>query len=147
MQHNGKVLSEFEPPETLYVKYVGSVDGATIRAARAEAKTLLMRPPYHFIIFDVGELSSVSADARLAIVEPAAPGTSPLRGIAVIGATFHWRTIGMLMMRAAELLRTMADCPLRFFDTATQARDWLAIRRQQLIRQTKTPPEDDSHGE
>ncbi len=129
------------------MKYVGALDGTTIRAARAAAKTLLMRLPYHFIIFDVGELSSVSADGRLAIVERPAPGTSPLRGVAVIGATFHWRTIGTLMMRAGELLQTMTDSPLRFFDTATQARDWLALRREQLIRPTKTPIEDDFHGE
>ncbi|HRI63011.1 MAG TPA: STAS/SEC14 domain-containing protein [Polyangium sp.] len=132
MRRPGRVLFQFEPPETLYVTYLGTVDGQTVRASRLDAQPLLRQLRRHFLIFDVRQLQSITADGRLATVERPPEGTSPLRGVAVVGATFHFRTIGTMMARAAEVLYGHVNNPIRFFDTEEEARGWLDERRQSV---------------
>lgn len=129
-ERGGGATVHFEPPDTALVAYSGVVDGACVRASREKGGTLVKGLEYYFLIFDVTAMVGMTPDGRSAIVAPAAPGVPPVRAIAVIGTNFHIRSIMSMVVRARYLLVGRPEKNTGFFDTAAEARAWLAEQRR-----------------
>lgn len=128
----GEIRQRWEPPDTIHVRYIGHLDGPHMREAAREVTPWLENQTYFFVLIDVSEMLSLSADARRATSE--SDSGVKLRGIAIVGASFHYRALGTLIARGVALLQRHVDNPLRFFSTEEEARAWLAVRRQEMTR-------------
>lgn len=129
---NGSLTVEFAPPDTLEVVYAGVVDGPCVLASRDASLPLVSGLPYYLLIFDVRQLESVTHSGRRAIVARPPGNTPPIRAIAVIGASFHTRALMSMLARAWHLLHGVDERPVRFFDSAEEARTWFVERRKDL---------------
>lgn len=70
----------------------------------------------------------------------------PVIGIALFNANVIARTLFMLLIKAANVIRQQ-PVPFAFFKTEQEARSWLALLREQhlaKIRRGPTPPVQDS---
>jgi hypothetical protein len=123
-----------EPPDVLFVAYVGDLDGPDILASEPEGVRLSEKLPYHLLLIDVSQLKSFSADARRVAAHSGGKTKSVLRGMAIFGASFHYRAIGTLIAKAAAILYRHENNPLRFFNTEAEARVWIAERQQVLTK-------------
>lgn len=125
------IFQRWEPPDTMFARYVGDLHADDVRAGQAEVKARQQGLPYFLILIDVSLLNSVSTEARRAMAENGETAKS-LRATAIVGASFHFRAIGTMVARAVALLNRHNDNPIRFFSTEADARTWLAERRRML---------------
>jgi hypothetical protein len=56
-----------------------------------------------------------------------------VRGLAVVGASFPIRAILSLVVKAIHILHKVAHNEVRFFETESEARAWLAERRAVVL--------------
>jgi hypothetical protein len=56
----------------------------------------------------------------------------PVRGSAVIGASFHIQVLGLLVAKAAKLIHRQDEIEPYFCDTEAQARSWVEKRRREI---------------
>ena len=126
----GEIFIRFEPPDLLIATYVGDIDAPHIRASEVESLPYIDEVPYHLLIIDVARLRSFSPEARRIASHSGGKIKSQIRGVAIVGASFHYRVIGMLVGNAANLLYRRLDNPLAFFRNETEAREWINMRRR-----------------
>lgn len=134
---NGAIEISFEPPDLLLVAYVGDIQGHHILDSEPRGLQLTEALPYHFMLIDVSRLASFSPDARQRSAHSGAKNKSPIRGVAILGASFHYRAIGTLIVKAKALIYREDPVPLRFFDNDAQARAWIAERRNAIETATQ----------
>lgn len=134
------IISTFEPPDLVIARYVGRVDGPHVRAAVKETRPFIAQCSYFFVLFDITRLESATADARRASAENE-QGVK-LRGMAIVGASFHFRVLGALVARAVGIVQRHFDNPLRFFDTEEEARAWFDERRREIQAKATEPGQD-----
>ena len=123
-----EVKQRWEAPDVIHAQYIGDLHAEHMRAAQEEAAVWLKGAPYFFTLIDVSQLGSVSADARRAMATNGEAAKTS-RGIAIVGASFHFRALGTMVARAIAILHSHVDNPIRFFSTEDEARVWLAERR------------------
>lgn len=129
---NGEVILRFEPPDLILATYIGDIDGPHILASEIESVPYLESAPLHFLLLDVSRLTSFSPEARRLAGHSGGKTKSQLRGIAIVGASFHYRVMGTLVSKAANLLYHRQDNPVSFFTNETEARDWIMKRRREV---------------
>lgn len=128
LDKNG-VLQHWEAPDIVNVRYVGALRPEHLNAARDEAASWIRGVPYFFTLLDVTKLGAVSTEARRAMAQNG-ENAKHMRGIAIVGASFHFRALGNMVAKAIAILHRHADNPVRFFETEEEARAWLEERRQ-----------------
>jgi len=132
------VMVRFELPDLLHVTYIGHLDGPQILAAAQEARELIADRSSILMLINVAQVSSFSAAARRAAADT--KEGERVRGLAIVGASFHQKVIGSLVVRAAQLIRRNVEYPVRFCETENEARVWFDARR----RECATPREKSS---
>jgi hypothetical protein len=143
----GEIIYRWEPPDTSFITYIGHITGDHMRKLVEVSSPFSAGKKYILLLVDLSRLDHVSREAReiskaQSRKGPAAQGgPTPLRGIATFGASFHFRAIANIGMRAYNLLTGQTDNPTRFFDTEAAARAWLAERRNELKAQGLVPGE------
>jgi len=132
-QSNGKHFGRFEPPDIYHSRVHGDVDAPEliktherlIRFTREVGRPL-------FWMVDVSEIGRVLPAANR-VDSPALE----LRGLLIVGASFHQRVLVTLGVTAHRLLfRRLLSLPIEFFPNETAARAWIECERTKSI-----PPE------
>lgn len=131
------IFQRWEPPDTVCVDYVGVLNPAHVHAAQVEAAPWTSSVPYFFVLINVAKLGPVSKEVRKAFAENG-ESAKQLRGIAIVGASFHLRAVGNMITKAAAILHRHVDNPLRFFETEEEARAWLVERRREVRRRLES---------
>lgn len=129
----GEIVVEWERPDLLLMQYKGHLTAAHIERAIAESKRHIGEQPYHIALLDVSTLQGLTPEARKIAV--ASSDDVNIRGVAVIGASFHIKVLGRLLARAAQLVYRAKDNPLEFFDSEAEARVWLKERSRLLEKE------------
>lgn len=132
-QTGGDIVVRWEPPDLLFLIYSGHLTAPHIEGAVATSKRLIAAQPYHMAMLDVSKLRGMTLGARKAAV--ASSDTMNVRGVAVIGASFHLKVLGNLLGRAAQLVYPAKDNPLEFFSSEAEARAWIHGRRGRLEKE------------
>jgi hypothetical protein len=130
-----------EEPDVAYWCLAGDVTTDDIQAIYEVQTKFCEGKPYIFVLVDVSEIRSISADARRAAAEGPKIGNStlPVRANAVVGASFHFRIVGTLIAKAAKLIHRSRENPTRFFETEAEARAWLVERRLEIAASSLHP--------
>jgi hypothetical protein len=123
-----------EEPDVAHWRLVGDVTPDDIRGIYEVQTKFCEGKPYIFVLVDVSEIRSISADARRIAAEGPKIGNLvlPVRANAVVGASFHFRIVGTLIAKAAKLIHRSRENPTRFFENAAEARAWFAERRLEI---------------
>lgn len=124
----------FELPDLAYWHLIGRVEESDIIRIYEQQLEFSKDKPYILLVIDVSRFESISAAARRAAATGPNPGQEamPVRGSAIIGASFHVRVLGILISKAAFAINRSKDNDLHFCETAAQARDWVEKRRREL---------------
>jgi hypothetical protein len=132
----GEVLYRWEPPDTSFITYIGYITADHMHRLIEVSTPFSAGKKYTLLLVDLSRLTFVTREARAisgSMPRKGAAGKgTPHRGIAIFGASFHFRAIANIGIRALNLLTGQTDNPTRFFDTEAAARAWLAERREQL---------------
>lgn len=128
-----EIIVAWEPPDLLLMQYRGHLTAAHIERAVAESKRCIGEQPYHIALLDISKLQGMTPEARKIAV--ASSDAVNIRGVAVIGASFHFKVLGRLLGRAAQLVYRAKDNPLEFFDSEAEARVWLKERTRLLEKE------------
>jgi hypothetical protein len=131
-QRIGKHRFVFEPPDTCFVTYVGDVSADDCHGFKEVCWNCAAGRRYLLLLLDQRRLGTISPEVRKVTME--AMKGLPVRGTAVMGASFEKRVINGFVNKGLNLVLRL-DNPLRFFDTEERARDWLRERRLVLSAQ------------
>jgi hypothetical protein len=131
----GSTYISFLPPDIAYWHLIGRVEASDIKHIYAEQLKFTEGKSYILLLIDVSRLVHITPEARRVASEGPVAGAQamPVRGNAVIGASFHFRVLGTLMHRAARVLTRSRDNPLHFVDTEAEGCAWLEQRRRELL--------------
>lgn len=99
-QPDGQIVHRWEPPDFLRSAFSGHIDGLTMPDAAIRSQGYTASVPYCLALRDVSRMLSLSAAARRA---SAHNGAKNLRGVAVVGTSFHF---GVRIRFASSLRRT-----------------------------------------
>ncbi|NUQ75608.1 MAG: STAS/SEC14 domain-containing protein [Polyangiaceae bacterium] len=121
----------FEPPDLCVAVFIGDIDAPLMRRMNDQLRRAAEGRDYIFMLIDQTRAGSISAEARKLGVE----GVKGIhvRDSAVIGASFHVRTIMTLVTRVIRLVRGEKGELIQFFATEAEARAYLAERRLTLF--------------
>lgn len=122
----------FEPPDLVFWHLIGRVDASDIRRIYAEQVEFAADKPYILVIADVTQLEHITAEGRRAAAEGPNRKSMPVRGSVMVGASFHFRVLSLLVSKAAQFIHRREDNPLHFVDTVPEARAWIEERRRIL---------------
>jgi len=124
-----------EEPDVAYWHLVGDVTVDDIREIYDLQMKFCKDKPYIFVMANVSEIRSISADARKLAAQGPTPGKTVMviRANAVVGASFHFRVVGTLVAKAAQFIHRGIDNPTRFFENEADARAWFAERRLEIV--------------
>ena len=120
-----------EEPDLVIGHYVGSVDVGDIRRVADVQRTFCKGKPHVFLMADLHRMDRITPEARRVAVEPV--DSTPILAMALVGASFHIRVIGTMLIRGAQILRPESAFPTRFFESQAEARVWLDELRRQLL--------------
>lgn len=117
----------FEPPDLVILSIVGVLDEAEATALTRELSRHVRHLPRYFARADFSRSESITAEGRRA----AAKEVQGLRlqAGAIIGASFHFRALTMLVVTASRVLSRRPLPTIRFFDTEDEADRWLLEQR------------------
>jgi hypothetical protein len=127
----------FEPPDLVVGVYAGVVSVTDQREMFEHLRRFSEGKKFVLTMIDLGRAQPFSAETRK---ETAEVGKNlPVRGTAVIGASFQMRALASLMTKVINLFSSRADrdSPMAFFATEAQARAWLSERRAVLQREAR----------
>jgi hypothetical protein len=127
-----------EPPDICFWRCVGRVSANDFREMFAVQKRFAEGKRYILVLVDLSQLDSVSAEGRKAAALEG-KHEMPIRGMAVFGASFHFRVLAQAVSTAGRLLHRDVDNPAYFCRTEAQARTWLAQRRAILLKEFPEP--------
>lgn len=120
-----------EEPDILIGHYVGLVDVDDVRRLVDFQRAFCKDKANIFLIADLHRMKEITPAARRVSAEPV-DDTTRVQGIAVVGANFHFRVIGTMVFRAAQLLNRTNRFPVRFFESYAPARVWFDELRRSL---------------
>jgi hypothetical protein len=123
-----------EEPDVLIGHYVGHVTGEDVRRLTAHRRLHTEGRPYVFLMIDVHRMVHFTPEARRVASETSGTPDDnvPIHGIAIVGASFHFRVLGNMLFRGIQLLRRRDAFTLRFLNTQDEARAWFEERRREL---------------
>lgn len=131
---SGGTFFRWEPPDTFFLVLVGDVPGEEMRRTIAKAMEHTAGRTYALGLIDMSRVGTISPEARMIARNEAR--AIPMRGTAIISASFHHRVIALLINKAVALVRKDYQ-PVAFFATETEARAWLAERREALLEKER----------
>lgn len=126
----GRSSVHMEPPDIFVWTLFGDVDVDQMREL-ADLQERLSKGMPIFVLLDVTNLASVSADARK---EGVRKRDVNVLGTAYVGASVHIRVIATLVDKAASVLYRKKVAPARFFSSKAEALAWFAERRGELSK-------------
>lgn len=132
-KHEGHILIRTEPPDAYFVAFVGDISEDVLLSKMRELRVYTEGKPYVLAINDLTKMRSITAAARNLAVEEGKH--LPLRGTAIVGASFQLRVLATLANKALSLLSKKGDYETRFFDTEAEARAWINERRRALSKE------------
>jgi SpoIIAA-like len=123
-----------EEPDIVLWYLIGHVEEADIKR-NYDAQMDFFRGKSHILLLiDVSELKSMTLAARRAAAAGPIPGKKvlPVRGCAVVGASFHIKVVSLLVAKASRVFNPQEDNAIHFCDTEPEARQWIDKRRQDI---------------
>lgn len=128
--HSGGTFFRWEPPDICVLTLIGDVTGEDMRQMVAAAVAQTAGRAYALGLIDMSRMGTISPEARLIAKNEAR--AIPMRGTAIIGASFHHRVMALLISKAVALVKKDSQ-PVAFLTTLGEARAWLAERREALL--------------
>jgi SpoIIAA-like len=129
----GEIHVKWEPPDLLVLVYKGDIWPDEMTRAIEKSHYFIRAQPYHLALLDVTHFLSMKPEARKLAV--ASSEKENIRGAAVVGASFHVRALGSMLIRAAQIFYKGKDNPTEFFNNEKDARAWLEQRRRILANE------------
>jgi hypothetical protein len=124
----GAHSARFEPPDLIFVTYVGDVNESDVHALNAISNRIGIGKRWLVSIVDMSRVGSVSAKARRAWMH-----SSPLMRGAVFLGVGRKLQIGLsVLVMAFNLLNRHDGVQIAFVDTEEKARAWILERRKVL---------------
>lgn len=99
-----------------------------MRRIMQESIRVIKDRPDVFGMLNVSRIGEVTPEAR--IVARKLASQVILRASMVIGASFQYRVLALLINKATALLSHTKSRPLHFFDSEAEARAWVAEARK-----------------
>jgi hypothetical protein len=125
----GKHVTALEEPDVIFMRLQGPVsaeEGSEINRLHREFGDT---HDHVFFLIDLKDLESIHPDTRKEAGEVLKD--LPLRGAAVYQAGFKARVLAKLIFTAMNLFRN-EKAPIEFFETASEAREWIEGLRRDL---------------
>lgn len=124
----------FEPPDVAFWHLIGRVEESDILRIYEAQFDFAKDKPYILLLIDVTRFDTITAAGRRVAATGLDGGKKamPVRGSAVIGASFHVQVLGLLISKASKAIHRHEDNELHFCDTEAQARAWVEKRRREL---------------
>jgi len=127
-QHVGAHLFRFEPPDLLRTRAMGAISRDEFVAA-LDVIEHHGRDGQLFWLVDLTHLASIAPEARRLLAERDA--RSFLRGIVLIGGSFHQRVLATLVLKAVRLFwRHKTHVPFAFLVDERAASAWIEAERR-----------------
>lgn len=117
----------FEPPDTIGFVLAGDLSEDEIRGILAFVRESSQGADDIYMLINMVGLGTVSQGGRRLSRETPTP--TVLRGIAVIGASFHMRVLTTLTLKALAIV-TRRPFEVAFFGAEPEARAWIADLRR-----------------
>ena len=131
---DGESFATTEDPDLIIWHFIGQVSADDVRRIYAIQQRFCEGKSHAFVLVHVGRAGHITPEARRIAAEGPKRGaaTMPIRGNAVVGASYQIRILGAMVSRAAALLTPANAVPLRFVDTESEARAWFDELRRKL---------------
>jgi hypothetical protein len=125
----------FEEPDIVFWHLIGNVEERDITRIYDAQMEFCRGKSHVFVLIDVSQMKSMTPAARRAAAAGPIPGKKvmPVRGCAVIGASFHIQVLGLLVTKAARVLNPQEDNVIHYCDTEAQGRVWIDKRRGEVL--------------
>lgn len=125
----GKHVTYLEEPDIIYLKFGGEVSNEEgFELLRRQMKYAAGRSRIFFLI-DAEHLEKIEPEARKAVAQSLKE--IPLHGMCVFAAPLKAKVLTKLIITAVNLFRKDSELnQVAFFDTETEARDWIETRRR-----------------
>src|SRR5262245_35174216 len=130
----GGSFASTEPPDICFWRCVGDFSVDDLRQMYEVQERFAEGKRYILVLVDLSKLEAVSPDSRKAMVQQAPPAW-PVRGLAGLGASSHFRVLANAIATAGRRLHKLKDNPCRFFRTEAEARAWLDERRAIVLKE------------
>jgi hypothetical protein len=128
----GPHATAFEEPDTIWLRLAGEVTADQGKALNQWHREYGKGCRNVFYLADFSALEGIDPVARREAA--AAVQKLPVGGVAVYSASLRARVLAKLIFTPVNLFRSTADAavPIRFFETADEARAWINGRRAEL---------------
>jgi hypothetical protein len=123
----GTMILIAEPPDILYMRMMGAISAQDVALIIAARQRLAQKSPHVFSLIDFSRSTTIPPDARKAILQLSR--TSVSHAYALFGASRHITLIVSVLLRALNAL-VQFERPVAFFQTESEAREWLCKRRR-----------------
>lgn len=123
----GRQLTAFEEPDIIYLKFVGDVTDAEVKAINDLHLEICRGRDRVFFLVDMEELETLSSSVRKSAIE--ALNQMPIQGLSIYKAPMTARVLAKLIITGMRLFGK--NIPLQFSDTEADARRWIEQRRAQ----------------
>lgn len=124
-----------EEPDIAHWFLIGDVEETDIKRIYDAQMDFCRGKELILLLIDVSLMNSMTSGARRAAAAGPEPGKKvmPVRGCAVIGASFHIQVLGLLVAKAARVLNPQDDNVIHYCDTEAQGRVWIEKRRRDIL--------------
>jgi hypothetical protein len=129
--HIGPHTAWIEPPDIMASHWRGEISPDQVLAMYDEIEKLAAMSPNVFLLNIVRHATVPSLETRR--VFSMDPRAQCIRGVAVVGASFHLRVIATMLMNAAGLVGRGPRMQSTFVATEDEGRKWIATKRLELV--------------
>jgi hypothetical protein len=130
IMHVGPHTTWIEPPDTMASHWRGEISPEHVLAMYDELEKLAAMSPNVFILNIVRDATAPNFEARRVLTRD--PRAGCIRGVAVVGASFHLRIMATMLMNAAGLVGRAPRMQSTFVATEDEGRKWIATKRLEL---------------
>jgi len=126
---------KFEEPDIAHWFLIGNVEESDVVRIYDEQMEFCRGKNHILLLIDVSQLKNLTPAARRKAAGGPIPGKKvmPVRGCAVIGASFHIQVLGLLVTKASRVLNPSDDNVIYYCDTEEQGRAWVEKRRRDIL--------------
>ncbi|MDC3962055.1 STAS/SEC14 domain-containing protein [Polyangium jinanense] len=114
-------------PDLLIGHFIGHISVDDMQRILDIQRNFSAGKPGIFLLVNVERLENITPEARRLASEGAGERGAgvPILGVALVGARFHARILGAMVVRAARILHGGPPFDVRFFDTDAAALAWI----------------------
>jgi hypothetical protein len=119
-----------DPEDVITVSWSGYIAGEHAKEIYTQMRRIARGKEPVFYVVDISRAITTDAEGRRLTADLLdIPG---LRGIALVGASFHVRVIAMLTIKLIVAFGKLRNCPIVFFPNLEKAHVWIDERRKAL---------------